>query len=811
MPEPASGESESDYISRCIEQTINDGTTDDPKQAAAICYSKWGENKKRQANAMNMAAQKHQKLLQAVKGRNGRGLRLGQGIWTADKYAGSLLECVGPGLCNSALAGSLKNFSAVMKHAESTLTYAGPLLEIEKDSFGNVKLATSTASIKNVLKDVELPKHSMLAFTHVLTTPREDRDGDVLETEGAVVDEKMPLLWQHVHTLPIGRMLKVVEHTAQRLKLASVLLDLNQLTSDAAKLFEAGALRFSHGFRALDFSERNKEAAGALGFRVKAFEIMEESGVSVPSNIEAEVELLSRGKLKSEVFKMHAKSMQRLLPKKHAGVEMPKRLKFTEQLGDYSRTIEAGSFDELKEAIDSGIGGITVKGGEPGREVTAGQPSGAAAHDHHHGLIETASAKFEHDRTHGGCGCGGKCGKCGDQKAVDLSTPAGRKAAMERENYRTEDEASMRATILGCAGTHQVIGADGNVVWHRPCTDPYELGLHLSPTPDTQQNKPPVTGIDRGSNGGGPADATAGTSQGNSKPPESGSQPAASGISQGGPSSGGGTDYVTGGSGRSKPPKPPAVEMQQPAESHVGRDWTLGKSGKRAASGTKLYMDASSIEGSYGYRQAALSQDAGRFLMAAGVDVDRNDGVFCWALFDDYGIICVADYSGPMYEGGECYYRAGWTEGADGQPEWSGLPEEVEITSDINIAAVTKNLRDLLGMKVGRTLSKVNVDKLQQVRDDLAELNGKELPRTVTALAERCMRTIDEVLNAANPIEDDDPQPKSAKISDSEAADILLESKDANLLKRTGKIINALLSVHRADIKARDLRKLLRR
>ena len=41
---PSKGESEQDFISRCVSKVMNDGTTDDNKQAVAICYTYW-ENK----------------------------------------------------------------------------------------------------------------------------------------------------------------------------------------------------------------------------------------------------------------------------------------------------------------------------------------------------------------------------------------------------------------------------------------------------------------------------------------------------------------------------------------------------------------------------------------------------------------------------------------------------------------------------------------------------------------------------------------------------------------------------------------------
>ena len=46
MPVPSKGESKDDFISRCIPIVINEGTTDDTQQAAAICFSIWERKKK---------------------------------------------------------------------------------------------------------------------------------------------------------------------------------------------------------------------------------------------------------------------------------------------------------------------------------------------------------------------------------------------------------------------------------------------------------------------------------------------------------------------------------------------------------------------------------------------------------------------------------------------------------------------------------------------------------------------------------------------------------------------------------------------
>lgn len=45
MPVPKAKEKEKDFISRCIPFVIHEGTTDDAKQASAICYSIWRKAK----------------------------------------------------------------------------------------------------------------------------------------------------------------------------------------------------------------------------------------------------------------------------------------------------------------------------------------------------------------------------------------------------------------------------------------------------------------------------------------------------------------------------------------------------------------------------------------------------------------------------------------------------------------------------------------------------------------------------------------------------------------------------------------------
>jgi hypothetical protein len=238
------------------------------------------------------------KLLEMIKSRSGSG-RYGYGITTADRYVKDAITTLPKGLALQSFGGPGLGFDNAMKRASQTLAYCGEDTKQER-------VETNVAAMKKIL-GCDPPKHAMMAIVNRLTTPREDRDGDTLQTAGANLDPKAPMLWQHLHDMPIGKMMREVEKTKDLLRVASVLLDINQTTHDAGILFEAEALRFSHGFIPMRFEER--KGGPMARFNILEFDIVEESAVSVPSNVDAEVELFCRGKLASDVFKAHAKSL----------------------------------------------------------------------------------------------------------------------------------------------------------------------------------------------------------------------------------------------------------------------------------------------------------------------------------------------------------------------------------------------------------------------------------------------------------------------------------------------------------------------
>lgn len=272
---------------------------------------------------------KHAELIAAVRGRKGSPSRFGYGIGTADRIVAKALGEISDGFCRR-LAGVAGAFDrdAAIKEAMGRLVCCTPDAKVEQTA--------TCSSFKILLPDgIEAPPHTLMVLRYTLTTARKDRDGDVLHPDGADIDPSGPMLWQHLANLPIGKMLSVVEKSPRRLREIGVLLDLNELTEDCAKLFEAGALRFSHGFQAIDWREMKAEpvrpgkahSPGKIGFEVLRFEILERSAVSVPANSEAILELGSRGKgFKSEPMKAQVKSLMAGRPVQvHvAEVESPK-------------------------------------------------------------------------------------------------------------------------------------------------------------------------------------------------------------------------------------------------------------------------------------------------------------------------------------------------------------------------------------------------------------------------------------------------------------------------------------------------------
>jgi len=263
-----------------------------------------------------------QELLQDVRFRQ-KDNPFGYGIQTADRFTKNIEDCCGSKMCYRFGSTRSDSWTDVMRKAAKTLTYHNQEM-IREDA---LDLSASLKTFKSALgSEIELPKNTLLVFKHVITTPTKDRDGDILRTEGAKPDPNMCGLFNHAHTLPIGKHLAVAEHTARKLSSISAIVDVNDLAHDSVVMIENKMGRFSHGFRAIDFVKNKQESGGkaAVGFDIKSFEIMEWSLVTVPSNVDAQTEeilldLVSKGQLKSPIVKTMGRKIKEKRPAFSAG------------------------------------------------------------------------------------------------------------------------------------------------------------------------------------------------------------------------------------------------------------------------------------------------------------------------------------------------------------------------------------------------------------------------------------------------------------------------------------------------------------
>lgn len=370
LPTPNSGENRAEWIARCVNNDNVQIEFQNQDQRLAVCVSIWEREQER-----NMSV--NEKLLEVIRERRKSQQAkspFGYGIVPADVYVRTLLERVGSDACYKYAATRQTSFDDVLRKAANTLTYSNQDMKLEEIEYRK----NGGKSIKQ-LDDIELPKNTLMVFRHVLTTSKKDRDGDVLRTQGAEVDLKMLLLFQHAHTLPIGKMLAIDLQNRNKLVLISAIIDMNELSHDSAVMIDNGMGRFSHGFRAIEFDEIKEdegEVTSPGGFDVKRFEIMEESLVSVPSNIDAETEevllsLVEGGKLTSPIMKECGAGIR-------SNRSLQLGIKYKEKIGDYDREIETSNaadfetvFKTIKETEDANQPGNTEKEG-----TGEGEPSG---------------------------------------------------------------------------------------------------------------------------------------------------------------------------------------------------------------------------------------------------------------------------------------------------------------------------------------------------------------------------------------------------------------------------------------------------
>jgi len=146
--------------------------------------------------------------------------------------------------------------------------------------------AYSTLKVKEISEDGDTR-----TITGIASTPKQDRDNDIMDMEGAQFALPMPLLWQHKHNEPIG------EVTA-----ATVTSDGIEITATIVKIEDEGPLKnrideawqsiksglvkgLSIGFRLLEYQYLDD----SYGLHIKEWEWYELSAVTIPANPDGKI------------------------------------------------------------------------------------------------------------------------------------------------------------------------------------------------------------------------------------------------------------------------------------------------------------------------------------------------------------------------------------------------------------------------------------------------------------------------------------------------------------------------------------------
>lgn len=634
-------------------------------------------------------------LLNSVRNRRRKLTEFGYGITTADRYVVTLQERLGIDGCYRYFARGNVSFDDLLRKAAQTLVYSNSDMVVEE------KRTSSAADLD--WKD--LPKNTLMLFKHVLTSSRTDRDGDTLHSEGAELDPKMLLLWQHLHTMPIGRMVKVADRNQHLVRVYSVIVDMNDLCHDAAVMIDNGMGRFSHGFRAIEYEKAKNQPNGEEGgFDVRRFEIMEESLVSVPANVDAETEeilmgLVGKGKLTSPVMKEIGRSMR-----KKRRLQVP-AIKYRERRGDLQREVICGSSAELKAVAEAGlIGGMRDedefgKAGRTGRGEK--RPTGASeeADAEAENENETQRAK-DSDMTDDRGSKPPHCAAEGESGNTSYRPPEGKPYPNEHAcRLRNPDkyEKIRRENDAFGEGVHAIWGVteDGDVELQaiRFDKDKFTADEALR---WLEEHDYPTEGFEEASDA---SDGEKSDAAGNKQ--KAGNEQKADGDQEAG-----------------------------------------------------IIANIQELSGSWESTMRHLQNGLCAYLLENGIELGDQGWARVIGTFNDY-VIASVHREGES----ESFYRIGW-EMVERMPTLVGEPENVRV----QVQSITE-VTPVENEKAGRVISRANEQKIREALANLEEISADEdLPRSVLALVRDAVRELSEVLSALGPPE----QSGSGKTFDSD-------------------------------------------
>ncbi len=130
----------------------------------------------------------------------------------------------------------------------------------------------------------------------IATTPKTDRDGDIVMPEGAVFELPLPLLFNHDPNQPIGHVIEATATKAGVEIVAKVAKDATAKIAEIWQMIKSGLVSgFSVGFRALEAEPIE------TGFKFNKWQWLELSAVTIPANTEAAIQVVKSVSIINEV------------------------------------------------------------------------------------------------------------------------------------------------------------------------------------------------------------------------------------------------------------------------------------------------------------------------------------------------------------------------------------------------------------------------------------------------------------------------------------------------------------------------------
>lgn len=148
--------------------------------------------------------------------------------------------------------------------------------------------------MNRIYSDLEIKELSSdsRSFTGIASTMGTDRMGDEVMADGVVYKTPLPLLWQHDHNQPIGSVNTVKSEGGEvsieaEVSTVSESGRLKDRIDEAWQSIKSGLVRgLSVGFKIIDAEPT------ARGLKIKAWELLEVSAVTVPANRDASIQAI---------------------------------------------------------------------------------------------------------------------------------------------------------------------------------------------------------------------------------------------------------------------------------------------------------------------------------------------------------------------------------------------------------------------------------------------------------------------------------------------------------------------------------------